>query len=59
MGELIELAHYRADRSHRSNVGSVAVVFFALGSASSYLTVERVERVHVLASPAWVFVKPA
>jgi 2-hydroxychromene-2-carboxylate isomerase len=55
MGELIELAQYRADRARPVQDGPVTV-FFDLGSPFSYLAVERVER--VLGDVEWVPTAP-
>jgi 2-hydroxychromene-2-carboxylate isomerase len=55
MGELIDLAAHRADRSRRSFGGRIAF-FFDLACPFSYLAAERVER--TLGAVAWVPVAP-
>jgi len=55
VGELIDLAAHRADRSRRSFGGRIAF-FFDLACPFSYLTAERVER--TLGAVAWVPVAP-
>jgi 2-hydroxychromene-2-carboxylate isomerase len=55
VGELIDLAAHRADRSRRSYGGRIAF-FFDLACPFSYLTAERVER--TLGHVSWVPVAP-